>query len=456
MSLDASDPKRARLSPHSSSTTPRALEIELPEPGMTSLSTVASNYISCDNSSVVGLPSSSQNHRYIEHSDASPSNPSPLKPTFNIVYERLIPICSEWHNFGLALGLTQNKLKEIDSDNKMCKNCLRENLSVRINDKPLTLKDVVNALRRDIVKNNELAEKIESEFSEQLDLQIQLDDPANQEQGFEKITSAPISLPDCVLRYSIYLKDKYKRMPVLPDSWPPSLVGQDHFTNLALIEKRKYLQLPQAKSKHSIEYDYAYGNVDNIVERKQAIKLENLFEPLPGEDSTQDQFIILMDGAPGVGKTTISRKMCKDWSRDELRIKFNLVIFLPLRELFIACRGDSSFSLSDLLDADDPELKHQVLQYMQRTSGDGVLFIFDGFDELSFHQRTQHSLFLDIVKGKRLHKCSVLVTSRTYASGPLREISRINRHVEVLGFNKQQINNCIKKNISTKEKAKQL
>ena len=451
LSSGTPDPKRPRLSTHSTTTALSCLsKIEQPEFYMASPFTVAKNCsqavdnVSSSDSLAGSLPSGCQHHS------------CPPKPTFNIVYDRLIPICSEWHNFGLALGLTQNKLKEIDSDNKMCKNCLRETLSVRINDKPLTWRDVVNALRRDIVKSNELAEKIESEFSEQLDVPIQLDDPADQGQGFEKITSTPINLPDCVLRYASYLKDKYKRMPVLPDTWPPPLVGQDHFTNLALIEKRKYLQLPQAKSKHSIQYDYAYGNVDNIIEGKQPIKLENLFEPLPGEDSTQDQLIILMDGAPGVGKTTISRKICKDWSRDELRIKFNLVIFLPLRELFIACCGDSSFSLTDLLYADDPELKYQVLQYMQRTSGDGVLFIFDGFDELSFHQRTQYSLFLDIVKGKRIYKCSVLVTSRTYASGPLREISRINRHVEVLGFNKRQINNCIRKNITEKEKAKQL
>ena len=50
----------------------------------------------------------------------------------------------------------------------------------------------------------------------------------------------------------------------------------------------------------------------------------------------------------------------------------------------------------------------------------------------------------------------MLVTSRSYASGPLREIGRINRHVEVLGFNKRQIGNCIRKNITEKEKAKQL
>ena len=400
------------------------------------------------------MPSSNLKHSSSERLDASPSNPSPPKPTFNLVYDRLFLVCSKWHNFGLALGLYENTLNRIKCNNSDCEDCLRETLAFRINDKPLTWRDVVSALRSVTVKNNELAEKIEREFSEQLDVQIQLDDPADQQQGFQNITSTAVNLPECVLRYASYLKDRYKRMPVLPDTWPPPLVGKDHFTNLALIEK--YCKLPQAKTRHSIEYDYAYGNVDNIVERKQAIKLENLFEPLSGEDSTQDQFIILMDGAPGVGKTTVSRKICKDWSKDELREKFNLVIFLPLRELFIARHNDSSFSFSDLLYADDPELKHQVLQYIQTTSGDGVLFIFDGFDELSFDQRTKQSLFLDIVRGKRLHKCSVLVTSRTYASGPLREISRINRHVEVLGFNKQQINNCIKKNISTKEEAKEL
>ena len=145
LSLDAPDPKRVRLSPHSSSTTPRALETGLSESYM---STVASSYISCDNFSVAGLPSSSQKHSSNERLDASLSNSSSPKPTFSIVYDRLIPICSEWHNFGLALGLTQNKLKEIDSDNKMCKNCLRETLSVRINDKPLIWRDVVNALRK--------------------------------------------------------------------------------------------------------------------------------------------------------------------------------------------------------------------------------------------------------------------------------------------------------------------
>ena len=452
MSLDTPDPKRPHLSPHSS-TTPRVLEVGLPEPCVTSLSTVASSYISCDNSSVVNLPSSSQKHSSNKHLDVSPSNPSPPKPTFNIVYDRLYQISSKWHNLGLALDLHESTLNRIECNNSACEDRLRETLAVRISDKPLTWKDVIRALRSVTVNNSELATTIELEYSDQLDVPILID---SQEQSFQNTTSTALSLSDCVLRYASYLKDKYKRMPVLPDSWPPPLAGQGHFTNLALIERRKYHILPQAKTKDSIEYDYAYGNVDNIVEKKQPIKLEDLFEPLPGEDSTQNQFIILMDGAPGVGKTTISRKICIDWSKDKLKSNFHFVILLPLREVLIDSESGSNISIADLLPADDPELKDQIVKYVQKTSGAGILFIFDGFDELSSYQRTKHSLFLDIVKGKRLHKCSVLVTSRTYASGPLEVISRIDRHVEVLGFTKQQINGCIKRNISEKDKAKQL
>ena len=235
------DPKRARLSPHSSSSTPRALEIGLSEPGMTSLSTVASSYISRDNSSVVGLPSSSQKHSSNKHLDASPLIAPPPKPTFNLLYDRLFQISSKWHNLGLALDLHETTLNRIECNNSVCEDRLRETLAVRINDKPLTWRDVLGALRSVTVNNNELAMTIEREHSDKLDVQILMD---SQKQSFQDITLTAIRIPDCVLRYSSYLKDKYKRMPVLPDSWPPPLVGQDHFTKLALIERQRYHHSP--------------------------------------------------------------------------------------------------------------------------------------------------------------------------------------------------------------------
>ena len=259
-------------------------------------------------------------------------------------------------------------------------------------------------------------------------------------------STLPPDPPECVARYAQYLKDKYAGMPTLPDGdWPPSLGRQ--YTRLAMIEQKR--ELPGAELVATMERDYIHGNIDNIVKRKKAIQLPEVF--LPTEDGGQ-QLKILMDGAPGVGKSTLSRKICKDWANGELLQQYHLVILLPLRQASIR----EATSIEDLIEADDPHLKKQVVQHIQRTCGQHVMLILDGYDELSNEDRTQRSLFLEIVRGNNFPKCSVLVTSRPYASDYLQQLQSINRHVEVLGFTEEQIEDCILQNIPDKTKATEL
>ena len=254
------------------------------------------------------------------------------------------------------------------------------------------------------------------------------------------------TLPECVARYAQYLKDKYKRMSTLPDGdWPPSLGRQ--YTQLAMIERER--ELPGAELVATMEKDYIRGNIDNIVKRKKAIQLPEVF--LPTEDGGQE-LKILMDGAPGVGKSTLSRKICKDWAGGELLQQYHLVILLPLRQPSIR----EATSIEGLIKADDPDLKQQVVQHIQRTCGEHILLIVDGYDELSYEDRAQDSFFLDIVKGNKFLKCSVLVTSRPYASDYLQQLQSVNRHVEILGFTEEQIEQCIMENVPDKAKATEL
>ena len=155
-----------------------------------------------------------------------------------------------------------------------------------------------------------------------------------------------------------------------------------------------------------------------------------------------------MDGAPGVGKTTIARKLCIDWANGEDLQEYILVVLVALREIEVSQQG--LLQESDILFGDDVVLKESVIQYIKNFSGARILFILDGFDELSYDQRKLigNSLIVKLIKGDTFFRSSILVTSRPYASKSLRDFQRVNRHVEVLGFTEKQISDCVGQNLS--------
>ena len=385
--------------------------------------------------------SSQQDSETEEHSIGQTTPASDQFLDFIKIYEKLFEARAKWYNLGLALGLDTGTLDSIKHNNKECEDCLREALKQRDNTTKLTWTEIIKALRNPIVGKHQLANKIQTKFAQE---------------SMSQSSSQPSSgaTPECVVRYASFLKDKYKQMSPFPDDWPPPL--KDKFTKLALIERKKQICLTQAKHQPSIEYDYATGNVDSIVERKKAITPQQIFEPLSGDSeiAAPNRYTIVMDGAPGVGKTTLSRKICIDWAQGKLIKDHHIVILKPLREL----RGHTSATLYDLLHSEELELhvREEIVKHIRKTSGSGVMFIFDGFDELSSKRFDKKTIFWEIIRGNHLYNCSVLVTSRSYASGPLQEINRVNRHVEVLGFKKKDIEHCIKQNVTDKEKAKKL
>ena len=236
-------------------------------------------------------------------------------------------------------------------------------------------------------------------------------------------------------------------MSVLPDNdWPPSIGRQ--YSRLAMIEIERD-SLPDAEYVATMERDYIHGNIDNIVARKKSVEFSEIFLPTGSEEG---QLKVLMDGAPGVGKTTLTRKACVDWANGELLQQYHLVVLVPLREL----RYRNAKAIDDLFPADNLEGKAEVLRHVRKTSGEHVLFIFDGYDELSLEERTQQSLFLDVIRGEKLCKSSVLVTSRPYASDNLQCLKCINRHIEVLGFTEEQIKECVERNFPNVDEATEL
>jgi hypothetical protein len=271
---------------------------------------------------------------------------------------------------------------------------------------------------------------------------------------FDRSSSVPESfnLPINVQRYCDDMKTRYLQQSVLPESdWPPSLGGQ--YIRLALISQGRSLTDHRYNDVIEQQIDYTRGDYDKILEYKTKIELEAAFGPVFCEGGNEIKPLkMLIDGAPGVGKTTLSRKVSRMWAKGELLKKYWLVLLLHLRESSIS----KAKTIDDFFYHEDSELQHDIIKYVKARSGDGMLIIFDGFDELSSYERSEQSLFLDICRGKFLQKCAVVITSRPYASRSLQELPLIVRHIEVLGFTDEQVEMCIKHKIKNEIKAKEL
>ena len=146
---------------------------------------------------------------------------------------------------------------------------------------------------------------------------------------------------------------------------------------------------------------------------------------------------ILVEGAPGVGKSTFAWKLCHKWGKGKLLQQYQLVILLRLRDRSVR----AARNISNLFRYHQCQIQDAVVKEIKNSEGKGVLLLLEGYDELPEELRTDDSVFLDVITGRSLPEATILVTSRPWASEFLhRECKKhISQHVEVLGFTKANI-----------------
>ena len=253
-------------------------------------------------------------------------------------------------------------------------------------------------------------------------------------------------LDPAVQSYCNILMDQYKDQPIVPTDWPPR-VGKDFFGKLVLLEAQD--RHSNLKEKDQKAWCMLRGNVDKIqkVTQDKQIDIQDVLKPFDGDQPLR----VVVDGPPGIGKTTLCRKLLNMWAKGELvHGPYVLVLYCPFRDDDVA----KARTILDLLMCNyDCNEVRAVNEWLNKTHGQGLLIIFDGWDELSVEMR-KSSLAMKIIKRKKLHQCSVIVTSRSYASFSL-NVDSINRHVEVVGFSEMEIKTVVQGTLE-KDQAKEL
>ena len=241
-----------------------------------------------------------------------------------------------------------------------------------------------------------------------------------------------------VKEYSGYLRDLYNCEQCPVGIGPPTPAEKLLPFKLARIEKERV-------SIDGFTRRYLRGDMDDVGSfgtefyKKSPIK----FEEVGKLSSHHRQKLILIEGAPGVGKTTFSWEFCRKWGKGEILQDHSLLLLLLLRDNNLK----EAKTLSDLFYHPNSELYQAVVQEITSNQGQGVAIWLEAWDELDHQPREMASVFLDLIHGRVLPLATVFVTSRPWASEHLRENCgyRITQHVEVLTSAKDQIEHYISK-----------
>ena len=244
-----------------------------------------------------------------------------------------------------------------------------------------------------------------------------------------------------VVTYTNYLKSVYtsKKAPVY--RWPQ--VKCKKYINLALIEKEDITK-PEA---YQFMRATIHGNIDDIKKSKRAMNIDQIAQ-LPKRSQPK---CILVEGAPGVGKSTFAWKLCRKWGKGKSLQQYQLVVLLRLRDKSV----QDAKNISDLFQYHDHQIQQAAVGAIQRTGGKGVLLLFEGYDEFPEELRTENSLFLDVITGhkEKLPQTTVLITSHPWATGFLhsQHKERISQHIEIIGFTKENIDFYVTSNTADDE-----
>ena len=237
----------------------------------------------------------------------------------------------------------------------------------------------------------------------------------------KKLQSEPIKLIVKVSPEKKVLIDMYLSQPEVPkDTWPP--VSNNTYINLALIK-------PGAIDKAGkYAYNTIQGDVDDILKDKDRIEYEEVFSNLVSGT------LLLIEGRPGSGKTTLVHKFSQDWASGKLNLKNVRFLFLVHLRVLL---NDPSIKLRDILKHyyEDQVRLDQILDHSERFSGEGLCFVLDGLDEYSPKGKKNTTIF-KLINKQLLPKSIVVVASRPAAVVHLKSVAT--KRVEVLGFRRNK------------------
>ena len=206
--------------------------------------------------------------------------------------------------------------------------------------------------------------------------------------------------------------------------------------------------------------DYPNFNMDDIFTRLKIVNREKTRGTLTDDEITNMTAIfrphpkcqkprkVLIEGDPGMGKTTYSQKLAYDWANKQHEWDASF----PAIEVLLLLRcNDIKSSIWEAIDEQilsediDEKAKETFFKYIKENQSK-VLLLLDGLDEADPRER---DIYLSLLTCKLLPDCHVVITSRHEVG---KKVSRYCDNLwEIVGFTKEDSKSFVRKYFQGKD-----